>query len=94
MWGVDRIHPNPEAHRRLGLEAMAALGLPVPPPRAMHGATRCRRARAEERWTAISGHAHWLVEYAGPWVRRRLRGESSGDTVTAKRPVLRPLNER
>ena len=23
MWGVDRIHPSPEAHRRLALEAMA-----------------------------------------------------------------------
>jgi hypothetical protein len=73
---------------------MAALGLPVPAAEGDAWRDPLPPREAEERWTAISGHAHWLVEYAGPWVRRRLRGESSGDTVTAKRPVLRPLNER
>lgn len=94
MWGVDRIHPSPEAHRRLALEAMAALGLPVPAAEGDTWRDPLPPREPEERWTAISGHAHWLVEYAGPWVRRRIRGESSGDTVTAKRPVLRPLTER
>jgi hypothetical protein len=28
----------------------------------------------------------WAREYFGPWVMRRLRGTSSGDGITAKRP--------
>jgi hypothetical protein len=38
-----------------------------------------------------SQNLKWAQEHALPWVRRRLRGESSGDTLTAKRPVLAPV---
>jgi len=34
----------------------------------------------------------WAVEYAMPWVRRRLTGQSSGDGVPPKRPDLLPLD--
>ncbi len=34
----------------------------------------------------------WAVEYAMPWVRRRLTGRSSGDDVPPKRPELLPLD--
>ena len=34
----------------------------------------------------------WAREYAGPWVQRRLRGESSGDALQPKRPDLAPLS--
>lgn len=33
----------------------------------------------------------WAREYLVPWIGRRLRGESSGDHVEAKRPDLLPL---
>jgi len=32
----------------------------------------------------------WAVEYAVPWVRRRLTHRSSGDGVPPKRPELLP----
>jgi hypothetical protein len=35
--------------------------------------------------------ARWAREYAGPWVRRRLGGTSSGDGVLPKRPDLLPV---
>jgi lysophospholipase L1-like esterase len=35
---------------------------------------------------------HWAVEYAVPWVRRRLTGRSSGDEIPPKRPELLPLD--
>jgi lysophospholipase L1-like esterase len=35
--------------------------------------------------------ARWAREYAGPWLRRRLTGASSGDGVPPKRPDLLPL---
>ena len=34
----------------------------------------------------------WAVEYAMPWVQRRLTGRSSGDNVPPKRPELQPLD--
>ena len=36
--------------------------------------------------------ARWARRYAAPWVRRRLRGVSSGDGVQPKRAELLPLD--
>jgi hypothetical protein len=33
----------------------------------------------------------WARAYLVPWIQRRLRGQSSGDDVVAKRPDLHPL---
>jgi lysophospholipase L1-like esterase len=58
--------------------------------------TRLRIAReASDRslaWMNARGQdTRWAVEYAMPWVRRRLTGRSSGDEVPPKRPELVPL---
>lgn len=58
--------------------------------------TRLQDARdASERsldWMNARGQdTRWAVEYAMPWVRRRLRGRSSGDGIPPKRPELLPL---
>ena len=41
--------------------------------------------------TARRQDARWVREYAGPWLRRRVGGTSSGDGVLPKRPDLFPL---
>jgi lysophospholipase L1-like esterase len=85
MWDTDRIHLTEEGHRRMGLAAAAVLGVPVageddwctplpPPP------TRPLRE-------AVGEEAAWVRGFVAPWVGRRLRGRSSGDGRTAKRPV-------
>ena len=33
----------------------------------------------------------WARAHAVPWLQRRLRGESSGDTLSPKRPTLEPV---
>lgn len=85
MWADDRIHLTTEGHRRVSLAALAALGhdtdladwtTPLPP------AARVTRA------DVLRGHADWAKTHAVPWVQRRLRGTSSGDSVDAKRPTL------
>ncbi|MFB4269886.1 SGNH/GDSL hydrolase family protein [Nonomuraea sp. GTA35] len=88
MWSRDRLHASPIGHARFAAAVAHALGLPgsddtwmaplpaLPPPRA---------------WRAAAAEARWLATFAGPWIGRRLRGRSSGDGRTAKRPLLAPV---
>jgi len=90
LWAPDRIHMDSEGHRRVALNAFTTLGftaldaswadpLPAAPP-----ISRADAARA---------NAQWAREYVGPWVQRRLRGQSSGDSISAKRPAVTPLED-
>jgi lysophospholipase L1-like esterase len=88
LWGLDRLHLTGDGHHRVELRAAEVLGIPVtedwreplPPAVPIDRATQWRE------------DLHWTREYLLPWVRRRLRGESSGDNVAAKRPDLDPLD--
>ncbi|MCI9890031.1 SGNH/GDSL hydrolase family protein [Micrococcales bacterium 31B] len=88
MWGIDRIHPSTEGHRVIAASTLAALGLepgipgeeperPLPAPR-VAWAHQLRR------------DAEWARADVGPWISRRLRGVSSGDTIPPKfaQPVV------
>ncbi|HEX6026754.1 MAG TPA: SGNH/GDSL hydrolase family protein [Solirubrobacter sp.] len=85
LWDVDRLHANPEGHRRIALAAAEALGLEV----------------ADPNWTVAYDdplgprspveHAVWAWKYLRPWLIRRLRGRSSGDGIQPKRPTLEPI---
>ncbi|MFP3986719.1 SGNH/GDSL hydrolase family protein [Streptomyces sp. E11-3] len=86
-WDGDRLHLSAEGHTRVALRAGQVLGLRVPadpdqpwPPLPPRGALEDRRDDIQ-----------WAREYLVPWIGRRLRGESSGDHVSAKRPHLTPL---
>ncbi|MFS0695816.1 SGNH/GDSL hydrolase family protein [Streptomyces nitrosporeus] len=88
LWGEDRLHASPLGHARIAAAAAYALGLPgsddswarpLPP---WEPPSRLRAAGAEVRWAA---------GFLGPWIGRRLRGRSSGDGRTAKRPELLPV---
>ncbi|QMU68016.1 SGNH/GDSL hydrolase family protein [Streptacidiphilus sp. P02-A3a] len=85
-WSEDRLHLSAEGHQRVALLAGRALGLTVDdpdapwPPQPGHTPAELRRENLQ-----------WAREYLLPWVGRRLRGESSGDHVEAKRPDLLPL---
>lgn len=88
-WDVDRLHMSPQGHRRVAQAMLQTLGvqdagdwrLPelTPLPELSRGAQRLATLR-------------WARGYLAPWVGRRLRGESSGDLITAKRPELAPLD--
>ncbi|MEU8893590.1 SGNH/GDSL hydrolase family protein [Streptomyces sp. NPDC048442] len=88
MWSVDRLHASSLGHERIAAAIAQALHLPgsddawtlpLPPQRVPAG---LRATAAELRWAG---------EFLGPWLGRRLRGQSSGDGRTAKRPQLLPL---
>jgi len=93
-WSDDRLHLTAEGHRRVALRACEALG--VPPdgdwrePLPMLGGAL---SPAMGGWLAARQlDAHWARRYAAPWVRRRIRGASSGDGIAPKRAELLPLD--
>ncbi|RSS41703.1 SGNH/GDSL hydrolase family protein, partial [Streptomyces sp. WAC05858] len=45
-------------------------------------------------WRAAPAELRWTATFLGPWLTRRLRGRSSGDGHTAKRPDLGPVDAR
>ncbi|MFB9476253.1 SGNH/GDSL hydrolase family protein [Nonomuraea salmonea] len=87
MWSVDRLHASPVGHARIAAAMAHTLGLagsddawmlpfpPLPPA---------------ARWRVAADEVRWFATFAGPWMARRLRGRSSGDGRTAKRPDLTP----
>lgn len=81
----DRLHANSAGHARIADGVACALGLPgssmrwTEPFPALPPATIGDVMRAELAWA----HQHLL-----PWIWRHMRGRSSGDGVTAKRPEL------
>jgi lysophospholipase L1-like esterase len=95
MWCDDRLHLGPEGHRRVALRACEVLGVPVDADRREPGPATQRPAagyRTPPAWLAARRQdARWARAHAAPWARRRLRGASSGDGMSAKRPDLLPL---
>ncbi|MEU9379264.1 SGNH/GDSL hydrolase family protein [Streptomyces sp. NPDC048255] len=88
MWTEDRLHASPLGHERIAAAIAHAVGLPgsddtwtLPlPPQAAPGRS------------AVAAELRWAAAFLGPWLGRRLRGRSSGDGRTAKRPSLLPLS--
>lgn len=96
-WSPDRLHLAPEAHQKVALRAAETLGVPVSedwrditavvPEAVTPGSSFARAA-----WlTARREDYQWAREYFVPWINRRLRGTSSGDDISAKRPALQAL---
>ncbi|MFC8760395.1 SGNH/GDSL hydrolase family protein [Streptomyces sp. NPDC057193] len=90
FWATDRLHASPLGHDRISAALAHALGLPgsddswtqalAPSSSTTVGAMRT--AATELRWAA---------GFLGPWLLRRLRGQSSGDGRAARRPELLPV---
>jgi lysophospholipase L1-like esterase len=88
MWAPDRIHLTSEGHRRVALNAYTALGFTTPDA---GWADPLPAAEPISRTDAARANARWAREYVVPWVQRRLRGQSSGDHLSAKRPTVTPF---
>jgi lysophospholipase L1-like esterase len=86
LWHRDRLHANELGHERIALAAAEAL--------ALDGADATWTAPFTDPLSPRSrvSHAVWAGQYLTPWVLRRLRGVSSGDGITAKRPLLEPFS--
>lgn len=87
-WGRDRLHLTPEAHRRVALRVLEALGEPVaedwrtPFPAAEPAPWRLRQQE----------DLRWIRDFVMPYVRCRLQGQQTGEGHVPKRPELLPLD--
>jgi hypothetical protein len=87
MWAPDRLHLNALGHHTVARMVLAALNVgndleplkPEPLP-----SSTWRQARVED--------LAWARGYLVPWVVRRVRHQSSGDFVSAKRPDAGPYS--
>lgn len=85
LWSPDRLHANALGHALIADAVAHVLGLPDTDDN-----WRRPFPDAAARATALT-EARWLAGFLAPWLLRRLRGRSSGDGRTAKRPDLLPL---
>ena len=80
FWDADRLHLNPEGHRRVAEAIKVKLGLstdlswrePLPPAPA--------RTKVADLWEDL----RWIQSFLLPWLWRRIRGRSSGDGRSPK----------
>jgi lysophospholipase L1-like esterase len=89
LWSEDRLHLAPIGHRRVAAHVLTALG--VTPELSWFDSPG---PAVRRRWVAARARdVEWAARYLAPWIKRRLTGKSSGDTITAKRPILTPIAE-
>lgn len=87
-WADDRLHLNALGHHTVAMQVLHAMGVPhsltplAPPP---VPAGSWRKARKED--------VVWARTHLVPWVVRRIKRESSGDHISAKRPTAEPFGD-
>jgi lysophospholipase L1-like esterase len=87
LWDVDRLHMSSAGHQRMAIEVLNALGVE-------HDLEPCDLAPLPEmdRRQRRDADLAWARAHAGPWVRRRLRGTSSGDGLPVRRPTMETVH--
>lgn len=81
LWSEDRLHLNHHGHRRVAVDVCEALGI-EPDEDWLKPLPTLAKVRRE-----MNGAA-WAGKHLAPWIKRRITGRSSGDTVEPKRPTL------
>jgi lysophospholipase L1-like esterase len=89
LWSPDRLHASPLGHERIAAALAHALSL--------DGADRSwaaplPAALRRPPHALVTAELIWVQRYFTPWLVRRIRGRSSGDGLTAKRPELAPID--
>jgi lysophospholipase L1-like esterase len=90
LWSADRLHAGPLGHERIAAAVAHALDLPGSDLSWTHPLPPAGTAAPTGRH-AVAAELRWVAAFLGPWLRRRVRGRSSGDGRTAKRPHPLPV---
>ena len=94
VWAPDRLHLDQEGHARVAAAVLEHLG--VTDTDLLGGPVGWWRealptAPTATRRAVLVSDLTWARRHLVPWLGRRLRGTSSGDGLSAKDPVLRPV---
>jgi lysophospholipase L1-like esterase len=86
LWDVDRLHLSAAGHQRMAIEVLDTLGVDhdLKPLELLDLPEMDRRQRR-------AADLVWARSHVAPWVQRRVRGTSSGDALSARRPTLDPV---
>lgn len=90
-WSPDRLHANGVGHEYLMWGAGKALGLPEAEAKLAELKANAAPVVKLSPPRELISEAAWVWEHLRPWIVRRLKGTSSGDGVSAKRPEMLPL---
>ncbi|MGP5072030.1 SGNH/GDSL hydrolase family protein [Arthrobacter rhombi] len=87
MWAPDRLHFSPLGHHTIAMMALNALNVE-------HELTALEPSPSEPKPWRVARREDlvWARTHLAPWVLRRLRHQSSGDGITAKRPQAMPFS--
>lgn len=88
LWHDDRLHLSTNGHVRVAAAVMEHLGVPTSHPDPSWWRSPLPPAPDHGALTRMVGDVRWVAGHLLPWVARRLRGTSSGDGLTGKRPRL------
>lgn len=86
MWAADRMHMSSAGHQRMAIEVLNTLGI-------SHGFEPLP-LDAPVKFSRLQQTGHnldWARSHAAPWIKRRLTGASSGDSLSPRRPGLAPV---
>ena len=89
MWDFDRLHMSPAGHQRMAIAVLDALDVP-------HDLTPLpltAEPKPPSRLDRITGDAQWAAGFLAPWIGRRIRGVSSGDTLDPRYGRLTPVGD-
>jgi lysophospholipase L1-like esterase len=91
LWSEDRIHANAFGHERIAFAFAQQLGVAAHSEEDLAPLPELApRSAAATAWSEVQ----FLRTFAVPWIVRRVRGRSSGDGISAKRPELTPVRSR
>lgn len=88
LWADDRLHLAPEGHRRVAAAVLEQLDVPTNHPDPGWWRSPLPPSTVAGPLVRVRNDVRWVTGHLLPWVGRRLRGVSSGDGRTAKRPRL------
>ena len=86
LWHADRLHLAPEGHRRAAAAVLEHLGVPTTHPDSSWWRSPLPPPTARGHRTRLVEDVRWVSSHLLPWLWRRVRGISSGDGLTGKRP--------
>lgn len=83
LWDVDRMHMSSAGHQRMAIAVLDTLGIdhdlqPIDLGQRVTLSPRERR----------SANAEWAKVHVAPWIKRRVTGTSSGDSLSPRWPSL------